>query len=97
MGRELALTPACPPPVFWSLNGGVGRLGGPGLWPEGRARQDPQPWRSRQPPSFTGWRSSLLAPAFHLGLPGFGLLVAYGSLLALCIWRSLYLGPGSRS
>lgn len=31
MGRELSLTPACPPPLFWSWKDGMGTLEGPGL------------------------------------------------------------------
>lgn len=26
------MIPPCTPPPFWSLNGGIGGLGGPGLW-----------------------------------------------------------------
>lgn len=40
---------------------------------------------------WSGGRSSLVALAFQLALPGYDLL------LALCIWRSLYLGSGSLS
>lgn len=31
MGREVSLTPACTPPLFWSWKGGMGKLGGPEL------------------------------------------------------------------